>query len=273
MLHFSIALPCEAQGIIDRYLMKPSGSHGRARFFEGVNARLAITGVGSLPSAIATTALGIRYPNSNAIWLNVGICGHRNAAIGEVFIANRVSTDTSRDNIYPQSPWKSPFKGIELVTLAEPSTDYQANQAFDMEGFGFYKASLAFASTEFIHCIKVVSDNAAQPANRPFDKEAITRMIEERIPTIESFCSTIENDRPQNTGSEWSTTFSLKAKACFSFTETETHQLNKRLVRLDTLLNPIQKAEIDSLTENPKKKDFLAQLQLTIDRLSASAIY
>ncbi|MDE0767365.1 MAG: hypothetical protein OSB19_03160 [Opitutaceae bacterium] len=273
MLHFSTALHCEAQGIIAHYDMKPSGGHGRAQFFEGEKARLAITGVGALNSAIATTALGSKYPNDETIWLNVGICGHLDAPIGNPFIANRISSNTSRDTLYPQFPWKSNIKGIELQTLSEPSTDYKTNQAFDMEGFGFYKAALAFASTEFIHCIKVVSDNAAQPASSHFDKHAIARMIELQIPVIETLCESIDELRPKKPSSNWSSSFIQKAKARFRFTETETHQLNKRVTQLDAILQQDEKTKTDLLLiESSNKKTFLSQLQSTLNQFSTRNI-
>ena len=273
MLHLSIALHCEAHGIIAHYGMKPTGGHGRAQFFEGENARLAITGVGALNSAIATTALGCRYPNTEAIWLNLGICGHLDAPIGETFIANRISSDNYRDTLYPQLPWKSAFNGIELMTLSAPSADYQPEQAFDMEGFGFYKAALAFASTEFIHCIKVVSDNAAQPADPHFDKKAIARMIKNHIPAIETLCTIIGQSRPRKAGSDWFNRFSERANAQFAFTETETHQLNKSLAQLDALFKQNEKDKTDLLlSTDSNKKRFLTQLQSAIDHSSARNI-
>lgn len=272
MLHFSIALACEAKGIIHYYGMKPCGGHGRAQFFASEGARLAITGTGALSSAIGTTALGSRYPDKTATWFNLGICGHMNAPIGEAFIANRISSDSSQDRFYPQLPWKSAIKGIDLLTLSEPSTDYKPDQAFDMEGFGFYKAALAFTSTEFLHCIKVVSDNTAQPATAHFDKEAISRMIEAQIPAVETLCAAIERTRPRGIDSDWSRAYAHRAKDRFAFTATETHQLNQRLTQLDALLDENQKADINSLIENPNKKHFLGQLQTTINQFSARNI-
>ncbi|MGK0237270.1 MAG: adenosylhomocysteine nucleosidase [Candidatus Pelagisphaera sp.] len=273
MLHFSTALHCEAQGIIAHYGMKPSGGHGRAQFFEGEKARLAITGVGALNSAIATTALGSQHPNDEVIWLNVGICGHLDAPIGAPFIANRISSYGSRDKLYPQLPWKSNLKGVELQTLSEPSTNYQLDQAFDMEGFGFYKAALGFTSTEFIHCIKVVSDNAAQPASSHFDKDAIARMIALQIPAIELLCASIDESRPRKASSKWSCRFTQNAKAQFRFTETETHQLNRRVTQLDAILKQDEKTKTDLLLiKSSNKKILLSQLQLTIDQSSARII-
>lgn len=272
MLHFSIALPCEAQGIIRKYGLKSCGGHARAQFFEGEYARLAVTGVGILASAIATTALGTRFPDKTAIWLNVGICGHLDAPIGKLFIANRISSESSRDRLYPQLPWKSELDGIDLLTLDEPSIEYQAGQAFDMEGFGFYKAALAFAPTEFVQCLKVVSDNASHPATTRFDKDTIARNIENQLPAIETLCAAIEQTRPRERRTHWSRNYASSAKARFSFTETESHQLNRRLAQLDILLDENEKAAIQLLEESPNKKRFLSQLQSRIDHASSRSI-
>ncbi len=269
MVHYVIALPCEAQPIIQHYALKPCGGHGRARFFEGENARLVVTGISSLQSAIATTALGNRFPESGSLWLNVGICGHADAAIGKAFIANRIASDNSRGTFYPQLPWSSPWSGIGIKTLSVPSTRYEADQVFDMEGFGFYTAALVFGSSELVQCVKIVSDNAAQPADGDFDNAAISNLVAAQIPSIETFVETVEKSSGKPDASEWASEFKRMAKSRYSFTETESHQLASRVRQLDALLESDEKAVLGGLSSRTSKKEFLKELQCLIDRHSA----
>jgi len=273
MVHFCIALPCEAQSVIRKFGMKPCGGHGRAQFFEGEGTRLAVTGIGQLASAIATTALGARYPEKNAIWVNLGICGHKSAPIGSCFIANRLESPLSLDRLYPQLPWKGDFAGISLRTLDQPTTDYPEHAAVDMEGFGFYKAALAFASTEFVHCIKIVSDNASNPANEVFDKAFVSKLVETSLPQIASFCDSLAESRPAAECSQWRSAMESEAKERFALTETERHQLRNRLGKLDVLLDSSAKEQASAwIGEARNKKRFLAQLEIAIDSATATAI-
>ena len=272
MVHFCIALPCEAQSVIRKFGLKPCGGHGRALFFEGERARLAITGIGQMASAIATTALGVRFSEPDAIWVNLGICGHEDAAIGNAFIANRIESSQSRDRFYPQLPWKNDLPGIPLRSLYQPTTDYPEGTAIDMEGFGFYKAALAFAPTEFVHCIKIVSDNANQPVQDTFDKAFVSELIESKLPAVEALCDRIAETR-LSPPSEWRSTMDSSAKAQFSFTETERHQLAQRLSKLDALLDQESKQEANRwISKAENKKRFLAQLETAIDQATAKAI-
>lgn len=273
MVHFCIALPCEAQCVIRHFGMKRYGGHGSAQFFEGERTRLAVTGIGQLASAIATTALGARFPDKNAIWVNLGICGHKNAPIGSRFIANRLESPLSRDRLYPQLPLKSDFAGISLRTLDQPTIDYPEHVAVDMEGFGFYKAALAFTSTEFVHCIKIVSDNADNPAKEAFDKTFVSELVESNLPQIASLCDSLVEFRPNAECSRWRSAMESEIRERFALTETEQQQLRNRLGKLDVLLDSSAKEQTSAWTgEARNKKSLLAQLEVAIDSATATAI-
>jgi len=269
MLHFVIALHCEAQPIIQRYQLKPAGGCGRAQFFVGETARLVLTGVGALSSAIGTTALGERYSEKAGLWVNVGICGTEKAAIGTAILANRIRSDRSRETYYPQLPHKSPWPGMGVRTLSAHSDAYRAEWAFDMEGFGFYTAALAFATSENIHCIKIVSDNAGSPVKESFDKPFISRLIANKLTEIATFADEALSRSDRTKPSEWAIELQKSAEAHYRFTETERHQLSRRIAQLDFLLKQNVSAPLQSLFPSRDKTQFLARLQSSIDQLAA----
>ena len=272
MKQFVLALHCEAKPIIQHYRMKPCGKHGQAQFFEGETARLAVAGVGSLSSAIATTALGERFPSIDATWLNIGICGGGNAAIGEAFIGNKITSDYSREVIYPQLVGKPPWPGIEIKTLNAPSSRYETGRVFDMEAFGFYTAALAFTTSERVQCIKVVSDNSVSPASAHFDKTDISGLIASQIPKIESFLDNTEFSEAEYQMRDWASDLLSAAKTRYSLTETEGHQLFSRIRQLDALLDLDEGLNLQVLLNSPKKGQFLERLQLEIDQVSPQRV-
>ena len=268
MIHFVTALDCEARPLIRRYGLKPAGSHGRARFFVGESARLVVSGVGELRSAIATTALASRFPESGEIWLNVGIAGHRDAAIGSGFIANRVSSDNSKDIYFPQSLVRAPWPGIETRTLNAPSTDYQPNCLFDMEAFGFYSAALAASTLEFIHVFKVVSDNATNAATKALSKEAVSEQINSHLEIIESFAlSTLDNQATHET-CEWVEAVRFNIHSCHHLSETDKHWLSGKLRQLSHLLDDTEKSGFSYQLADRDKKSVFNLIEKEIDRVS-----
>lgn len=269
MIHFVIALHCEAQPVIQHYQLKPAGGCGKAQFFEGEHARLAVTGVGALSSAIGATALGERYSERDALWVNVSICGTEEAAIGTAFLANRIRSDLSRETYYPQLPRKSPWPGMGIKTLSAPSVEYQADCAFEMEGFGFYTAALAFATSENIHCIKIVSDNAQSPATDAPSKPFISQLIADRITEIATFAEEALSFCDPPKPSHWAVELQNSAVKHYRFTETERHQLARHIAQLDCLTIDSDRTPTRSLLTSPDKTQFLTQLQTSIDRLAA----
>ncbi len=272
MLQFVIALHCEAKPIIQHYRMKLCGRHGQAQFFQGEKARLAVTGVGSLSSAIATTAMGERFQSADSLWLNVGICGAKDAPIGDAFLGNKITSDYSLEALYPQLAGTSPWRGAEIRTLSAPSNRYETDRVFDMEAFGFYTAALAFSTSECIQCVKVVSDNSSDPAGKHFDKAEISDLVGSQIPNIEAFLADAEKLGTVNRIGAWAIELRETAETRYSFTETERHQLYKRVLQLDALFAESGGSELQTLLNEPEKSVFLEQLQRKIDERSPQRV-
>ena len=273
MIHFVTALDCEARPLIRRYFLKPCGSYGRARFFASEKARLVVSGVGELRSAIATTALACRFPDSGKIWLNVGIAGHRDAAIGSGFISNRVSSDNSKDVYFPQIVARAPWPGIETQTLRAPSTNYQPNCLLDMEAYGFYSAALAVSTLEFVHVFKVVSDNATNIAIKTLDKEAVSECIAAHLEQIEFFAQkTLENHVIEETSDSMNAA-SLEIQSTQRFSETDKHWLNEKLGQLSHLLDECDKKDFSNRLIGRDKREVFDLIEKEIDKLSSQRLY
>lgn len=272
MIQFVIALHCEARPIIQHYRMKLCGRHGRAQFFQGERTRLAVTGVGSLSSAIATTAMGERFQSTDSLWLNIGICGAADASIGDTFLGNKITSDYSPEALYPQLAGTSPWRGAAIRTLSAPSNCYETDQVFDMEAFGFYTAALSFSTSERIQCIKVVSDNSSAPAGEHFDKAEISDLVESQIPNIEAFLTNTEKLGAENHIEAWATELQDSAEKRYSLTETERHQLLKRVRQLDALFTESEASDLQTLLNEPEKNLFLEQLSRKIDERSSKRV-
>jgi len=163
------ALACEAKSLIELTKAQHISSHEAAKLYYSDTQSLAIllSGVGAkaVPSAVqwAKTTL----PKLEA-WLNVGVAGHKNLALGSMRVihsvkASAIENQSSKHSSHPHIHFRSvngeklSFASVQSVN--EPSSDYPDDSLIDMEAAVFIGAVRKFASLEAIQLIKVVSDN------------------------------------------------------------------------------------------------------------------
>lgn len=168
MINLFCALPCEAQPLIQHFKLSELKEHELFRLYqsEDKTISLAITGIGKLNAAAAVTYHHACLQTTPAdIWLNIGVAGHASLAIGEACLVNKITDEQSATTWYPQILFKTDCTSAPLITHDAPSTEYQ-EALFDMEASGFYQMALRLGTAELIHCLKIVSDNQAQPAEK-----------------------------------------------------------------------------------------------------------
>ena len=130
--------------------------------YEGAGLRLVISGVGTLLSAAAVGFVGGRDSASGCdIWINCGIAGHRNLALGTPVLADRVTSATAGRSYYPTILFDAPCRTGTVSTHDYPVTAYPSDACCDMEAAGFVTAAAALTHSELVHVLKIVSDNAA----------------------------------------------------------------------------------------------------------------
>lgn len=252
MVHFVTALHCEARPLIDSYGMKPISNHGRVSIYSSENATLAISGVGILQSAIGATALQQTNADASGPWINVGICGHRDLPIGEAILASKVSSGRHPESFYPRLITRSGFTQIGIETIDAPTNDYPETNAVDMEAYGFFQACSHFTTLERIQSIKIVSDNAAENAERQFDKKWVSELIGNHIDAIKTFARTIEtvtrDPQPRSSIEK----LESELLAAHHYSVTEQHQLKSRLNKLAFLHSEETLPDPAALASKPK---------------------
>ena len=132
------------------------------RICAGDQTHLIVSGIGKVAAAAATAYLRALIGDTPAAWLNIGIAGHGSQAVGTALLAHKVVDATSGKSFYPTFT-ASPLCCTTLlhtVDLAQPAA---SDAAYDMEASGFCEAAQRFATSERIHCLKIVSDNPQSP--------------------------------------------------------------------------------------------------------------
>ena len=238
MIHFICALRCEALPIIEYYDLKYLSD---AQLFgvyanDNRNISLTVTGVGKL-AATAGTVYSYTKLNCDPgdVWLNVGIAGHRDHTIGDIYLSNCIEDSACAELWYPQVVIDIEIPTEKLLTLDRPSTNYD-EVMFDMEGSGFISAACRFGSMELIHSIKIISDNQDNPAGK-LNEDKVNKLIElntEKVVSLASQLETLSNELISDI--DFSDDFELFLEQ-WHFTQYQRVQLKKLLHRWH-LLSP-----------------------------------
>lgn len=185
MIHLFCALPCEAAPIIQHFKLSEIKEFDLFRLYQSQDKHisLAITGIGKLNAAAAVTYQHACICTSSAdIWLNIGVAGHASLPIGEACLINKITDAQHATTWYPQILFKTDCTSAALITHDTPSTEYQS-ALFDMEAAGFYQMALRLGTAELIHCLKIVSDNKEQPADK-INTDSVKKLIAKHTKTI-----------------------------------------------------------------------------------------
>lgn len=181
-MHYVLtALFAEAKPIIEHFRLKrQEHSPGKVPFFLGEQIRLAVSGPGPLPAAVAAACLFTdRPPRPEDAFFNIGICGTADPDIpsGTPVFAHKIMDAVTKRNYYPDLLVDHGLKEGVVETFPAPvragSADMRGEFA-DMEAAACMEAAARFLAPHQIAVVKIVSD--------PLRPEAVAaREVSERI--------------------------------------------------------------------------------------------
>ena len=172
------ALPCEAKALISRLQLKKNLHIRPFAIYTNTEICLTVTGPGKCAMSAGVAYSQAIFSNiAHPILLNVGIAGHYDSPLGQMFIADKISDRDSGRNYYPPLLFDLPCSSTTVLTVAQSEESYQQkNVLYDMEASAFYETAVKFSTAELIQSIKVISDNHASPAQNIKPKQ-VTGLI------------------------------------------------------------------------------------------------
>ena len=189
MIHFVIALNCEAQPLINRYRLKAFTEKAPFRIYGNDTMRLVISGIGKVSASAATSYLySLSDPSQHHTWLNVGLAGHRRLPLGEGILAHKITDSGTGKSWYPTCIFEAPCGSSCLETYDKVVEQYPPDALVDMEASGFYETACRFSTTEFIHSFKVISDNESSPLQK-LDKKLGESLVKDQVEIINTLVS------------------------------------------------------------------------------------
>lgn len=250
------ALPCEARAFIDHFKMK-SIINRPFKIYQKDDIALVISGIGQLNMTAACAYVYAKYAEPIASWLNIGICGADNKSIGNLFVVNKISSNSSQISWYPPLIIKSEIAGCNLITVDQPTQNYVSNNIYDMEASAFYATCIKFTTSELVSCLKVVSDNA-QHSMQHVDKNFVLELMHHSFAAMLIYFEQQTLLLKKHQIKKQAPLFYTELISDFHFTKTQQHQLKRLLARIT---NTTIQNDMHALKNLANAKQLLQQLE------------
>lgn len=191
-INLVIAHKLEAEKLLSFFSLELSETDKYKVYRNSSGMQAIISGMGYVNARAATNYLGSLDSHSNEVrgWLNIGIAGHQTADIGACFVADKI-VDRRQGKCFFPAIILAGMPSVEVMTVDEPELNYPRNIAYEMEAAGFWSAATKYSSLELVQCLKIISDNKAQPIDK-IAKEKIFSIINKQVDTIGQFCSYLQ---------------------------------------------------------------------------------
>ena len=262
MLCLVVALAAEARPLLAFHRLQGVSDHPY-RICAGEQTHLIVSGVGKIAAAAATAYLRALIGDTPAAWLNIGIAGHGSQAVGTPLLAHKIVDAASGKPFYPTFTAPPPCRTTLLHTVdrAQPAT---GDVAYDMEASGFCEAAQRFATSERVHCLKVVSDNPQSPY-QTLNAEKVEALIETQLDAVAQVGEHLRALSQQLHALHADPPGLAELTTRWQFTTTQQHQLRGLLARWQALSKtPIVN---DDLLALQNRDEVLAHLKQQLDEV------
>ncbi len=261
-VHLLTALPCEAKPLVDHFRLKRQMGEAAFAIYSNENISLTVSGIGKNAMAAATAYTHLLFgKQTNSVWLNIGVAGHLEKPIGTPFLAEKIYDADSKQSHYPSFVTPQPCDSQTLSTFSQPQTHYPESSLCDMEASAFFEIASRFSSSELIQCLKIISDNEENNADKINPKQ-VSSLIEKQLPLIDTVIKNfteLTNSLPATVNE-----IPLLLSDRWHFTTSEQRQL-KELLQRWKLLSPEQPIEESSLPSTSNRKELLHWLKEKVD--------
>lgn len=255
------ALPCEAKPLVAHFGLKKDVSVRPFAVYLNHDICLTVTGLGKSAMAASVAYTQALFASvEHPVMLNIGIAGHKEHPLGDLFLIDKIIDVDSEKSWYPSLVFTPTCPTGSIQTLSKPQFNYDQSHLCDMEASAFYETAVRFTSSELVVCLKVISDNQLSPVEN-IQPEQVAALIAAHLAMVESLLAHAAAQAQMITTPE-SRQFEQLIER-FHFTVNERMQLKNQLSRWNVVTNH-QSLEIDE-TSFHSGKDVLRWINLRIN--------
>ncbi len=227
---------------------------------------LIVSGIGAIKSACASTYLFGKYtsaPNTN--FLNIGVAGSAAHNIGQLVLANKITSDHLNHSFYPSTFYFPRLTQDTIITVDQPKTALPKTAVYDMEAAGFFTAANQCVTQEQVHCVKIISDNSSDDLKK-INPSYVETLIQDNISIINDTVEILLGTSQREYQADNPIIDNFKQR--WHFTQYQTHELEELLRRWAVI-----KKNVDALkkcVDAKNVKDVLYLLRAALEQAKYS---
>ena len=159
LVNLVVAHGLEAKPLLAMFDLQPQEGSDNV-YVSNSGVRLIVTGMGrqNVEYSLAKWAESVPSARRDTAWLNIGIAGPQNLAVGDTLIAAKILGGPDIAAVFP-TPIIGGLRTGTVITVDQPELNYPENAAYDMEAFAFWRSAAAFGPLDLVQSYKIVSDN------------------------------------------------------------------------------------------------------------------
>jgi hypothetical protein len=183
MINLVMALQSEARPFVNHFRLRKLNHTRGFSIYCRENLKLIVSGIGKRAVREACECLRALDGSPVQGWLNVGIAGHRDLAVGTGVRATRIIDHATGDVRHPSPIARMPGIAKTVCTLEEPDPDYPLDTVYDMEASAYYAAAAQSGSGALVQCYKIISDNrmsGLEAVNPPM----VTALLDQHVEPV-----------------------------------------------------------------------------------------
>lgn len=186
MTHVVVALPAEARPVISHFRLERTDESSPYRRYSGDELELVVSGIGKAASAAAAAYLfAVTGGERDEPWINLGIGGSGERAIGEPVLAHKVEDVAGGRSWYPPLVFGPPCATALVRTVDSPRLDPAGDAVYEMEAAGFCQTAARFSTAELVQVVKVVSDRGSDDLES-LSAARVAELVERGLPALEA---------------------------------------------------------------------------------------
>lgn len=188
-LYLLVALPAEARPLREFFRLEAASDDARGlpgpfELFKGEGVVLVTTGIGKTAMAAACGYLAARAEGP-ALWLNVGIAGHRDLPLGSPLLGHQIRDRATGRTFYPPLVFEPPCATGTIETVDQPELEYPEPYTYDMEASAFVEIAQKVVAAELVQVLKVISDRSREDI-AGLSRAVVGERMESLLPQIEA---------------------------------------------------------------------------------------
>lgn len=234
LINLVVAHGLEAKPLLALFDLQPQAGNANV-YVSRSGVRLIVTGMGrqNVEYSLAKWAGTKPSDRQDMAWLNIGIAGHQNLAVGDTLMANKITNGSGNESVFP-TPIIGGVRTGTVVMVDKPEFNYPQNAAYDMEAFAFWCAATALGPLDLVQSYKIVSDNPDSSADK-VTPTLIAELFDSASGEIEQLVLQLKDLAAKQQSAVSDSPAFLSAKARFRLSVTQEIQLRRLCQRFYAL--------------------------------------